>query len=184
MRYTHIWVVTRQTVNDDTECNVVITARIGGWSWQVWQTAVWTRQILAILATLSRWSADLEAGVHCAAKCLRKSSSAAFMVSYQVLFCAFPICGYRLWTDRQSSGSLSYLDQLHVTTLATRLMNRQAQYLLLQLSGSATCNYSSYPPYEQTSTVLASSAIRISYVGGPKRNRNFVIKNCVFIFRC
>ena len=22
------------------------------------------------------------------------------------------------------------------------------------------------------------------YVGGPKRNRNFVIKNCVFIFRC
>jgi len=24
----------------------------------------------------------------------------------------------------------------------------------------------------------------ILYVGGPKKNRNFVIKNCVFIFRC
>jgi len=26
--------------------------------------------------------------------------------------------------------------------------------------------------------------LKLTYVGGPKRNRNYVIKNCVFIFRC
>ena len=150
-------------VSDDKECDVK-TARIGGFGWKVCDrlpfgpVRYWQYSPL-YLDEIRTWKREFIVPPN-----ICTASSAAFRASYEVLFCPFPTCDCRLWTDKHSTGGLSCLDQLHVTTVATRLLNRQAQYWRPQLSGSATCNYNSYPPFEQTSTVLAASAVWISYM--------------------
>ena len=156
----------RQTVpvTDGSECNAVKIARIGGWMWQVcnrlsFGPVRYWQPTLLYLDEVRTWKREFIVSPN-----ICTCRHAGFRASYQVLFCPFLACDYRLWTDRLSTGGLGRLCQLHVTIVATRLMNRQAQYWRRQLSVSATCNYSSYPPYEQTSKILAASAIWISYM--------------------